>query len=261
MAAMGVVPALDGFEAGHARFYLGFEAVAVAQFAFERGEEACAHRVIKPIADRAHRGPHAGLAAAPAEGERSVLATPGGMMNHGGRPPLPQRQLERLQHQFGAQRGFHRAADASAAESVENHRQVKKPGPGREVSFESIPRSSRSTRCSRRSRLSSSRSAVVSPSRRRASSSPAGLTHLRIALAEASTAPANGASGRPVRASSMMRRRYSGAYAGWVRGIGRLLLPFSPTPSTKAGQLQISFLALSPPVKKAARGTGILRLD
>src|SRR5579863_2253543 len=105
------------------------------------------------------------------------------------------------------------------------------------AAFESIPRSSRSPRCSRRSRLSSSRSAVVSPSPRRASSSPAGLTHLRIALAEASNAPANGASGRPVRASSMMRRRYSGAYAGWVRGIGRLLLPFSPTPSTKAGQL------------------------
>src|SRR5260370_5714508 len=36
----------------------------------------------------------------------------------------------------------------------------------------------------------------------------------------------------------MIRRRYSGAYGGWVLGIGGLLLPFSPTPSTKAGQLQ-----------------------
>ncbi len=50
-----------------------FEAAAVEQFTFERGEETLAHRVIEAIADRAHRGPHAGLAAALAEGERSVL--------------------------------------------------------------------------------------------------------------------------------------------------------------------------------------------
>src|SRR5712691_8240726 len=105
------------------------------------------------------------------------------------------------------------------------------------AAFDSISRSSRSTRFSRRKRLSSSRSAVVSPSRRRPSSSPACLTHLRIALAEASNSRANCAIGRPVRANSMIRRRYSGAYGGWVLGIGDLLLPFSPTPSTKAGQL------------------------
>src|SRR6266481_2609053 len=105
------------------------------------------------------------------------------------------------------------------------------------AAFESISRSSRSTRFSRRNRLSSSRSAVVSPSLRRPSSSPACLTHLRIALAEASNSRANCAIGRPARANSMIRRRYSGAYGGWVLGIGGLLLPFSPTPSTKAGQL------------------------
>jgi hypothetical protein len=38
----------------------------------------------------------------------------------------------------------------------------------------------------------------------------------------------------------MIRRRYSGAYGGWVLGIGGLLLPFSPTPSTKGGQLHIT---------------------
>src|SRR5713226_7542758 len=108
------------------------------------------------------------------------------------------------------------------------------------AAFDSISRSSRSTRFSRRSRLSSSRSAVVSPSLRRPSSSPACLTHLRIALAEASNSRANCATGRPARANSMIRRRYSGAYGGWVLGIGGLLLPFSPTPSTKAGQLQLA---------------------
>src|SRR5216683_1308665 len=88
------------------------------------------------------------------------------------------------------------------------------------AAFDSISRSSRSTRFSRRNRLSSSRSAVVSPSLRRPSSSPACLTHLRIALAEASNSRANCAIGRPVRANSMIRRRYSGAYGGWVLGIG-----------------------------------------
>jgi len=63
----------------------------------------------------------------------SALATLVRMMNHGGGRALPQRQVERLQHRFGAQMGFHRPADDSAAESVEHHRQVKKPGPGRDV--------------------------------------------------------------------------------------------------------------------------------
>jgi len=57
------------------------------------------------------------------------------MMNHGGRPPLPQRQVERLEHQFRAQVGFHRPADDSTTERVEHYRQVKKPGPGRDVSY------------------------------------------------------------------------------------------------------------------------------
>ena len=73
MAAVRIVPTLDEFEDGHARFYLGFEAAAVEQFAFECGKETLAHRVIEAIADGAHRGPHARLAATLAEGERSVL--------------------------------------------------------------------------------------------------------------------------------------------------------------------------------------------
>src|ERR1700687_799835 len=71
---------------------------------------------------------------------------------------------------------------------------------------------------------------------------------------------------RPARASSMIRRRYSGAYGGWVLGIGRLLLPFSPTPSTKAGQLQVSCPAvegfggdlIDAPLKLDMRGLGNL---
>src|ERR1019366_9090996 len=107
------------------------------------------------------------------------------------------------------------------------------------ASFDSISRSSRSTRFSRRSRLSSSRSAVVSPSLRRPSSSPACLTHLRIALAEASNSRANSAIGRPARTCSTNRRRYSGAYGGGVLGIVDLLFLSPQTPSTNAGQLHV----------------------
>src|SRR6266851_6732255 len=108
-----------------------------------------------------------------------------------------------------------------------------------------------------------SRSAVVSPSLRRPSSSPACLTHLRIALAEASNSRANCAIGRPARANSMIRRRYSSAYGGWVLGIGGLLLPFSPTPSTKAGQLQAVHLkpaAVLPVPRVAVRLAVVPRL-
>src|SRR6202051_2269526 len=40
---------------------------------------------------------------------------------------------------------------------------------------------------------------------------------------------------RPARASSMMRRRYSGAYGGCVRGIGNLLFYFSPNTVHESG--------------------------
>src|SRR5271170_7992740 len=112
------------------------------------------------------------------------------------------------------------------------------------AAFASISRSSRSTRFSRRSRVSSSRSVVVRPSLRSPSSSPACLTHCRIALAVGSNSRASCSMLRPARASSIIRRRYSGAYGGWVLGIGKLLLPFSPTPSTKPGQVHADDLVL-----------------
>src|SRR5712671_5799425 len=98
MAAMRIVPTLDEFEDGHARFYLGFEAAAVEQFTFERGEETLAHRVIEAIADRAHRRPQAGLLATFAEGQRGVLAVLVRVMNHAGGAALCERHVERLEH-------------------------------------------------------------------------------------------------------------------------------------------------------------------
>ena len=90
---MGVVPAFDKLEDGHARVGLGFETAAVEQFAFEGGEKALAHRVVEAVADRTHRGPHAGLVAAFAEGDGSVLATLVRMMDYVFGPALPQRQV------------------------------------------------------------------------------------------------------------------------------------------------------------------------
>ena len=46
---------------------------------------------------------------------------------------LPQRQVERLEHQLRAQMGLHRPAHDPAAENIKHHREVEKPGPGRDV--------------------------------------------------------------------------------------------------------------------------------
>src|SRR5262252_10435709 len=112
-------------------------------------------------------------------------------------------------------------------------------------------RGSRNTRFSRRSRLSSSRSVVVKPSRRRPSSSAACLTHLRITLADGSNSRANWLMLRPARASSIIRRRYSGAYGGWVDGIGKSPVLSFPTPSTKPGQLQPTYCPQANPIERA----------
>src|ERR1700688_522659 len=119
VAAMGIVPAFDKVEDCHARFDLSFEAAAVEQFAFERGEKTLAHRVIEAIADRAHRGPHAGLLTTFTEGERSILAAMIGMMDHAARTALAEGHVERLEDQLGTQRGLHRPTHDAPAEHIE----------------------------------------------------------------------------------------------------------------------------------------------
>src|SRR5207302_1943673 len=82
-----IVPAFDEVEDGEARVGLRAEAVAIEQLALERREEALAHGVVVGIAHTAHRRPDAGLATAPTEGERRVLAALMRVMNHLGRAP------------------------------------------------------------------------------------------------------------------------------------------------------------------------------
>src|SRR6266478_6348461 len=74
MSTPRIVPAFDEVEDGEARVGLRAEAVAIEQLALERREEALAHGVVVGIAHTAHRRPDAGLATAPTEGERGVLA-------------------------------------------------------------------------------------------------------------------------------------------------------------------------------------------
>src|SRR3989442_13974337 len=106
------------------------------------------------------------------------------------------------------------------------------------AAFDRIARSSRSWRTSRRSRRSSSRSSVVSPSVRSPVSRAACFTQFRIACAEGSNCRASSSGVRPLRTSSTIRCRNSGAYGGWLFGI--VDLPFRPNDgvSTKPGQLQ-----------------------
>ena len=85
-----------------------FRAAAIEQLAFESGEEALAHGVVIGVADRAHRGTHARIAAALAERDRGVLRTLVGMMDHILRSACHQRHVQRIEHQWRGQCGGHR---------------------------------------------------------------------------------------------------------------------------------------------------------
>src|SRR5437879_13434315 len=110
MSTPRIVPAFDEAEDGEARVGLRAEAVAMEQLALERREEALAHGVVVGIAHTTHRRPDAGLATAPAEGERRVLAALIRVMNHRGRSALCDGHVERGQDELSAKMRFHRPA-------------------------------------------------------------------------------------------------------------------------------------------------------
>ena len=70
MAAVWIVPAFDVLEDRHAGLSLATEYAPVNELAFEGGEEALRHRVVKAVAHRSHGGCDAHLSAAFAEGVR-----------------------------------------------------------------------------------------------------------------------------------------------------------------------------------------------
>src|SRR6266404_596051 len=129
MTPMRVVPTFNPLKNSHLRFGLAFESTAVQHLALERSEKALCHRVVVGIADRSHRGHDAGLPAALAEGVAGVLTATIRVMDHGLRPALRDRHVQRRQNQLGAQMRLHRPAYNAARIHIEYHRQIQKSGP------------------------------------------------------------------------------------------------------------------------------------
>src|SRR3990167_6672403 len=95
MTSGGVVPAFDELEDRHARLCLRLETPACQQLAFQRREEALAHRVVVGIAHRSHRGADLGFLAPQPKGDRGVLRTMVGVMHDAFPMPLPERHVKR----------------------------------------------------------------------------------------------------------------------------------------------------------------------
>ena len=104
------------------------------QLALERREEALDQRVVETVADRTHRQLHAPLLTVGAEGQRRVLATLVGVVDHRRRSALLHGHLQRLGHQCRAQARRHRPTHHPPAEHVHDDGQVEEAGPRRDVS-------------------------------------------------------------------------------------------------------------------------------
>jgi len=126
---MSVVETLDEFEDGHPSLGLSAELIAIEQFALEGGEEAFGHGVVEAVADRSHRRAHAGLPAALAERNRSVLAALIGMVHDIERTAPTERHIEGIEHRHCAQVRGHGPPDDAAAEDIEHHRQIEEARP------------------------------------------------------------------------------------------------------------------------------------
>jgi len=128
-----VVPAFDPVKDRRPGFGLGVEPSAVEQLTFEGGEEALGHRIVVAVAHRPHRGADADLLAAAPEADRGILAALVGVMDHRGRPALPNGHVERVEHELGLQMGGHRPAHDPAAADIEDDREIEESGPGGDV--------------------------------------------------------------------------------------------------------------------------------
>src|SRR6476620_3984271 len=100
MTAAPIVEAFDERERRVARLVLCLEPAASEKLAFEGGEEALAHGIVVCVADRTHRGAHAGVTAAVAELDRAVLRTLVGVMDHASGPPRRQSHVQSIEHQL-----------------------------------------------------------------------------------------------------------------------------------------------------------------
>ncbi len=133
MPPSGIVPSLDELEDGDACLGKGPEAAAVNQFAFQCREEALAERIVVAITDRSSRRADASAATAVAEGDRGILRSLIGVMDDAIGSALPERHVEGIEHEAGAQVVGHGPADHAPAEDIQHDGEIKEPGPGRDV--------------------------------------------------------------------------------------------------------------------------------
>jgi len=75
----------------------------------------------------------AGLAAAEAKGDRSVLTALVGVVNHGGGPALRHGHVQRVEDELRSQVRRHRPADHAATSHIEDDGEVEEARPGRDV--------------------------------------------------------------------------------------------------------------------------------
>ncbi len=97
VTAMGIVPGFDKLEDSHSAFRLCLEPASVEEFALQGGEEAFTQNVVEAVSDRSGGRPHLGLLAPLPEGDRSILTSLVGMMNHSGGATLPQSHIQCVQ--------------------------------------------------------------------------------------------------------------------------------------------------------------------
>jgi hypothetical protein len=130
---MRVVPTFDPGKHSHLRFRLRLEATTAEQLTLKRGEEALRHRVVVGITDRAHRRHDVRLLAALAERVARVLTAAIRVMDHVLRTTLDECHLQRSKDQLGFQVRLHRPTHDPSRVHVEDHGQIQKSGPGRDV--------------------------------------------------------------------------------------------------------------------------------
>jgi len=130
MPTTGIVPASDGIKQSHGDLGLGAEPVATQKLTFQGGEETFAQGIVKAVADRSRRGPHASLAGPLTGGDRGALGALVRVMDDPLRTPVAQRHLQGIQDQLRSEIVGHGPADHPAAEDIEHNGQEQEPCPG-----------------------------------------------------------------------------------------------------------------------------------
>ena len=141
----GVVEALDVLEDRRPCGLSVRPGVAVDQLPFESRDEALGHRVVVGVCNRSHRGQESGLFEAATELDRSVLATPVGVVDQSRLWPAGvDSHVEGIEHDLGSQVVRHRPADDPSGVGVQDEREVEPALPGPDVRDVCDPKTIRS---------------------------------------------------------------------------------------------------------------------